>query len=67
MSPCTADSSASGRSDDRGRRSVRRLRCMYWFVERHVNASLCTGRMSGAYDLLRCPQVELRPVILLIL
>ena len=30
-------------------------------VARHVNASLCKGGMSGAYDLLRCPQIKFPP------
>ena len=52
-------------SDRRGRRSVRRLSCVDRSVERHVNTSLpLVGRMSGACELLRCPQVVLRPVSL---
>ena len=52
-------------NDGAGHRSVCRLRCMDWSIERYVNASPCTGSMSGACDLLRCPQVEFQPVVLL--
>ena len=54
------------RSDGRGRRSVRRLRCMDRSVERQVNTSLAQAGPAKPNDLLRYPGVAWQAVIPLI-
>ena len=65
--PCGADPSATGTATAGAVVPSAASGGVDWSVERHVNASLCTTGTSGAYDLRRCPHVERRPVIPLVL